>query len=249
MPVVIEQPPITTIDRGYIASAVHFDGSASLRSSSLGSTNNQFLLYSYWIKINPANFTLVWVIDPQGGYSGNDQFNGSGGNSKYNSILNEGISNFIAASAAAISSSNWMHILFACQTDTVVPPQLAKLYINDVDVTDVITPLTTLFTILTNGLPFFVGDDTFTDVLLGDLSEFYFAPGQFLDLTVTANRRKFISASGKPVDLGSSGALPTGTAPAIFFSGNAAAFSTNQGTGGAFTLTGSLTNASTSPSS
>jgi hypothetical protein len=54
--------------------------------------------------------------------------------------------------------------------------------------------------------------------------------------------------NGKPVNLGTNGQTPTGTIPAMFFSGDASGFPTNQGTGGAFTLTGSLTNASTSPS-
>jgi len=67
-------------------------------------------------------------------------------------------------------------------------------------------------------------------------------------LSIEANRRKFIDAIGKPVFLGSDGSLPTGVAPAMFFSGDSTAFATNRGTGGPFTLTGSLTNASTSPS-
>jgi hypothetical protein len=59
---------------------------------------------------------------------------------------------------------------------------------------------------------------------------------------------KFFSAAGKPVALGADGSTPTGTAPRIFFSGDNSSFATNKGTGGSFTLTGSLTNASTSPS-
>jgi len=55
-------------------------------------------------------------------------------------------------------------------------------------------------------------------------------------------------ATGKPVDLGPNGSTPTGSAPSLFFSGNATSFATNQGTGGAFTLTSALTNATTSPS-
>lgn len=57
------------------------------------------------------------------------------------------------------------------------------------------------------------------------------------------NRRKFVTADGKPVDPSNWPASPV-----LMFVGNAAAFATNQGTGGAFTLTGTLTDASTSPS-
>jgi len=83
-------------------------------------------------------------------------------------------------------------------------------------------------------------------------AEVYFAPAQYLDLSVVANRRKFISASGRPVYLGADGSRPTGTAPIMYqrLADGAAAstFATNLGTGGDFTITGTLTTGSTSPS-
>lgn len=86
----------------------------------------------------------------------------------------------------------------------------------------------------------------------GCLTEMYFAPGQYLDFSLVANRRKFISASGKPVHLGATGSLPTGTAPLLYHHiDNAEAvanFATNRGTGGNFTITGTLDTGSTSPS-
>lgn len=86
----------------------------------------------------------------------------------------------------------------------------------------------------------------------GCLAEFYFAPGQYLDLSATDNRRKFISATGKPVYLGADGSLPTGVAPLMYLhldDGEAVAnFATNRGTGGNFTITGTLDTATTSPS-
>lgn len=68
----------------------------------------------------------------------------------------------------------------------------------------------------------------------------------YLDLSVQANREKFI-LNGAPVDLGANGQAPTGTAPIIFFRGPATAFNTNLGTGGDFTVTGTLTNSTTNP--
>lgn len=81
-----------------------------------------------------------------------------------------------------------------------------------------------------------------------DVSNFYVAMGQFLDLSIPDNVAKFIDGTGKPVSLGTTGASPTGIAPTIFFSGDSSTFPVNHGTGGTFTLTGSLTNASSSPS-
>ena len=94
------------------------------------------------------------------------------------------------------------------------------------------------------------GDGTFK--FDGCLAELYFAPGQYLDFSIVANRRKFISASGKPIQLGRRGELPTGTAPLVYQhldKGEAVAnFATNRGPGGDFTITGTPDTGSTSPS-
>lgn len=86
----------------------------------------------------------------------------------------------------------------------------------------------------------------------GGMAELYFAPGQYIDLSVEANRRKFISATGKPVDLGSTGATPTGTAPLVYLhlsdGETANNFAVNRGTGGNFTVTGALGTYASSPS-
>ena len=66
-----------------------------------------------------------------------------------------------------------------------------------------------------------------------------------MDLSVTANRRKFINASGAPRYLGASGELPLGAAPDIYCkvptgAADATGFATNRGTAGNFTITGTL---------
>lgn len=79
------------------------------------------------------------------------------------------------------------------------------------------------------------------------LADFYFNMAEYLDFSVTANRRKFTDASDKPVDLGSDGSIPTGTAPIIFFSGVTSTWHTNKGSGGGFTENGALTDCGTDP--
>jgi len=74
----------------------------------------------------------------------------------------------------------------------------------------------------------------------------WFAFGQYIDLSVAANRLKFYNA-GSPVDLGSDGSTPTGTAAIIFFSGVTAGWETNDGSGGGFTENGALTDCGTDP--
>lgn len=88
---------------------------------------------------------------------------------------------------------------------------------------------------------------------VGALADLYFAPGQYLDFSIVANRRKFISATKKPVYLGADGSIPTGVAPIVYQhladAEAPANFATNRGPGGNFTRTGSaLTTHGTSPS-
>lgn len=86
----------------------------------------------------------------------------------------------------------------------------------------------------------------------GALAEFFFIAGQYMDLTKVSNRRKFRSASGKPVHLGTDGSLPFGVVPSIYLhlddAEAVANFATNRGNGGNFTITGTLDTASSSPS-
>lgn len=101
-------------------------------------------------------------------------------------------------------------------------------------------------------------DASFGDWQIGPTSVGYagvaevWAAQEYIDFSVEANRRKFISAGGKPVDLGATGATPTGNQPIIYLSAragdSAADFLTNRGTGGDFTASGTLALAGTSPS-
>lgn len=71
---------------------------------------------------------------------------------------------------------------------------------------------------------------------IGDLAHLYLTVSQYLDFSVLANREKF-ALSGQPVNLGATGALPTGLSPEWYYDGEAPAWS-NQGTAGNVTLTG-----------
>lgn len=86
----------------------------------------------------------------------------------------------------------------------------------------------------------------------GCLAEIWVAPGQYIDLSVADNRRKFIDGRGKPANLGPDGSWPTGTAPLIYHrirpGETVSNFATNNGTGGNFSITGALSSASDSPS-
>ena len=84
----------------------------------------------------------------------------------------------------------------------------------------------------------------------GCLAEVFFHT-TYIDLSVEANRRKFITAGLKPVDLGADGSTPLGVQPLVYQriadGGLAASFATNLGSGGDFTITGTLDVCDSSP--
>lgn len=80
----------------------------------------------------------------------------------------------------------------------------------------------------------------------GDLAYFYWTD-EYIDLSNATNLNKFVTAGNKPVDLGSNGSVPTGTAARVYQYGSASIWHVNNGTGGGFTSNGELTVSATSP--
>lgn len=66
----------------------------------------------------------------------------------------------------------------------------------------------------------------------GGLADMYVNYDEYIDLSILANRRKFISAANEPVFLGADGSAPTGTAPLGYLKNVAATANVNSGTGG-----------------
>jgi hypothetical protein len=146
-----------------------------------------------------------------------------------------------------VAAATWYHLLMSWDASTGA----FAMYVNDVNDEN--------FSVLDNNNARYSGYTNWrvgansggTEKMNGCLAEVYFAPGQYLDFDTESNRRKFIGADGKPVSLGTDGSLPTGTAPRVYHhidNGEAVAnFATNRGSGGNFSITGTLTTGSTSP--
>ncbi len=82
----------------------------------------------------------------------------------------------------------------------------------------------------------------------GGIADFQFGHvyvnlAETLDLSVEANRRKFINSSGDPVDLGEFGGTPLTSAPLFYYDGTVGVGDgfTNKGTGPVITATGTIT--------
>lgn len=154
----------------------------------------------------------------------------------------------LRTSASFVAGATWRHFLASWDLATGA----GHLYVNDVS--DLGSSTLTNDTIDYAEDNYGVGGNPVSGAvkLDGALAELYFAPGQYLDLSILANRRKFISNTGKPVWLGANGSAPTGTAAIVYLhldnSEAVANFATNRGTGGNFSITGTLETGSTSPS-
>jgi hypothetical protein len=80
-----------------------------------------------------------------------------------------------------------------------------------------------------------------TQVMDGKLGFFYINQN-YTDFSQESNRNLFVDQLGYPKDLGSDGSNPTGSSPLIYMKfDDTSALGTNSGTGGNFTVNGTVT--------
>jgi hypothetical protein len=156
------------------------------------------------------------------------------------------ILNLVSASTYT-ASATWLHVMASWNLATAA----AHLYVSDVE------DLAAGSTLTDDSIDYTVADFAIGALADGQtkfdgcLAEFYLAL-EYIDLSVATNRAKFISTTGKPMGLGLTAQFPSGTSAIVYQhlnDGEAVAnFAANAGTGGDFTITGTLATGSTSPS-
>ena len=239
----------------FLADAVTFDGTNDTlrRTSNLtGITSGKLATVSAWIHLNGTDNDFQRIFSAYD----NPYFTGfllHLDNNKIRFAFNDG-GGATPTAAFSIDSTNtytatgnWIHVLGSVDMDN---QSVSKLYINDLDETNFVAwngGTTIGFSGVTEWSFSDVSGST-TFALDGGLAEFYFTD-EHIDITQVANRRKFITASGRPAFLGTDGSLPTGTQPRVYMSGDATVWNagTNSGSGGNFTMTGSVTNSANEP--
>lgn len=231
---------------GYTTGAVSLDGGTLLQNLMLACTDNSVFSSAVWMWIPEdgtaaEQFRPIYAADPantgwndclQGIASADDLSLGFGNGD--NSVN-------MAWTTGSIGRGVWRNVLWT--GDLSGTPTISALVNGGINgAVENITGTDGVFDL--NGLAFAIGGDTFGSFFTGYLADMWIAPGQALDLSDPAVVAKFIK-DGKPVDLGSDGSTPTGTAPAIFLhidsGGNPMDFRTNKGTGGNFSLFGEAT--------
>ena len=235
---------------GYVANAVDFDGTNDLIriiGAMTGFTDSKKATFSIWFKTNvdantgyfffgfsTSTFQTNCLISATNKLS--IQFANVAGTIIYRSFT----------ATALTAASGWHNWLFS--VDLAVADS-ARSYVDDVAdiVPDTFTDDTIDHTPTTSNT---IGaNHSGLNKFNGCLSEFYYNAGVYIDFDIEANRRFFVSADNKPVSLGITGELPTGSEPQYYLNGDATNFQTDQtSNNNDFTVTGSLDNCPTGPS-
>lgn len=228
----------------YVTTAVNFSGTTELRKFTdlVGNVDGKVGMASGWFRVDGRAGTQRTM------QSNTTSFNiGIDSSNKFfvqclSVTTAAQIVNLLSTTTFPVSA-DWHH--FVASWD--VTDGSGKVYIDDVDVTSGTVSVSALDIDYTQTLSFIGASGFSTNRFDGCMSELYVNYAETLDLTVESNRRKFIDANGKPVELGD-GSAPTGTSPIIMLSGDNTEFYINKGTGGDYAITGTLANCSDSPS-
>lgn len=232
--------------------AVDWDGTNDVmkRGANFSSISlTSFLTYATWLRIDGGDGTLRQLVS-----SNNNAVNFKFGvDNKLSAIVTDAtgaLSLNLLSSTAILASASWFHVAVVCSTNFSAGNKLAQMYLNGVSDSPVVTDLSVAFSI-GYATP---TDWTFFDIAAGGRKwngcslDTYFNSDAALDLST--NISKFYLA-GKPVNLGPTGALPSGSQPVGYFhigtGGVPNTYATNLGYGGGMTLTGSLDLCSSTP--
>lgn len=233
----------------YAQTRVLADGNTILQRTTgiLGLGDSDELTFSCWLRFTEAEGSVERIIDVGDGVNGSNAtikiFRTLTGVLSVR-IFTDAYAQIISVTSTYIPAQEELfHLIFSIDTIGGV----AYLYFNDVDDssgTPVGTPIGTS-AVKWNILARHNGDGQKYSGEIGDL----WVSDEFIDLSATANRRKFIDGSGNPVFLGNNGELPTGTAPPIFFGSQHVTADwnagTNLGTGGIFSVVGAFADSPT----
>lgn len=146
-----------------------------------------------------------------------------------------------------LSINTWYHFLISWDVSNAGANKTLQVYIDDVDFSRTLgdNDGAVNYTPADVTVGAIVQDAGVISLWNGEIADLYFTD-EFLDLSVEANRRKFINSSGFPVSLGD-GTDITGTAPKILLRGPVSDFATNVGTGGDFTENGTPADTTENP--
>ena len=235
--------------------AVDFNGSNQrITFSNATLSNSSTGIFSVWFRqdIADAAAHTIWDDGSTSAYIQLRYASNKGLDFNLRSLAGD-IYRYRSANDSYNSTGVWHHFLASWDVNAAAGARTVHIYEDDSDNTGSalsITDTGSAYSVYYNGGggSSALGVTGTSDFWNGCLAEVYFAPNQYLDLTVEANRRKFRSPTGSPVSLGADGSTPTGVAPYLYLQNPASTFNINSGSGPDGTVVnGPLSGCSTIP--
>jgi hypothetical protein len=237
----------------YRANAVSFDGANDYLTRGAGLTgaaDSKLVTFSFWINKHGSDGATERVLASAHTVGGADNLTRiSKGNTddigfigRNTTDTGNAISVTSSANVAEITDG-WVHAMGSFDVSDTAK---RHLFINDV------ADLATVVAYNDTEIEFTLGDWSIgadpdaTNKLNGDLGDVLLWPGVYVDLSLEANRRLFVSADLKPIDPAI--AIAALGAPLVRLSGPTVDWHTNKGTGGGFTVHGALSDVPNGPS-
>lgn len=223
--------------------AAHFDGATyAKRGAGLtGAADSKLFTFNLWVRRESAAAAAVLLagVTTLNGATYRFRFSLDVTTNKLHiEALNAAGTTILDVRTSALAVGKLHHIVGSFDLSST---SKRWLYVNDV------SNLATITTYTNDIIDFTVADWSIGatpaagSVFTGDLGDVWLDAGHYLDLSIEANRRLFVSEQLQPIDLAADGSTPTASAPIVYFGRNLSTWHTNKGTGGGFTLTGTLT--------
>lgn len=239
----------------YRAEGVNFDGTNDYLTRGAGLTNavDGAITVSFWIKaggISAGAQRILRAVTAAGGNTArlsitiedqdlnSNTFSWAGLNTAGSILWN------IISDTNVLDPTAWKNVLLSI--DASSGSATRRMYVGDTDVEGG-SPSFLNGTLDTTIGDWYIGHGSAgANKLQGDLADFLLWTGTYLDFSVAANRNLFHSTLGYPLQ--PSVAVAVLGTPDINLSGPIASWQSNLGDGGAFTVTGALTQSTNSPS-
>lgn len=230
------------------ATSADFNGAAELRRAGMTGVSDAYTgAISLWFRLDGSNGVRRQLLFNTGGTV---DISITSTNQVVVFISAPATSSFIqiTSSSTYTAGATWHHLLASWDTNGAVGLKSKWLYIDGVLEHGAVADVGSASQVGYTPANWYVCSQSGTSFMDGCLSEVWFAPGQFVDFLQSGNRSKFRNLAGHPINLGTDGSLPTGTAPALYLSNAFSTFELNNGTGGDFAVTAAaLTAGSTTP--
>jgi hypothetical protein len=230
----------------YDAVSVRFDGTNDYLTSGAdlsGAADGKKMIVSFWMNVKGGDGSERVFFRQAGNVT---ELKFTTGN-KLQFDLN-GSSTRIISTNTYVASGGWTHVYFSMDVNAG-GGNYFSLYTNDTEVGYDTQAKDDSNKDFTFSLPFGATSGGGSKINC-DIADVYINFAQDLNPGTTSNRRKFIDAAGKPVNLGTTGTLPTGNTPDVLLTNAVATWHENEGDGGQpyFTENGALTAGANSPS-